>query len=350
MFPSASRRNLLKLIGLTSILTPALAGAALPSASIRQGSLADLNSSRLSELTQQFLGRHVNSSGVFTDSYQGVTHTEGVGVSMLFCAWLRDWSKFERMYRKLQFHKRSDGLYSWKSSNGRILDENNASDGELYILWALLCAKTRGAPLAWLQSQITSLEETVVNQLLSKTNHGLILKPGVNGFIDSRGIHTVNLSYVLLPLVNELSKSGSFQKEWSELQQTYLSMTAYAYFGDYGLPADWTDLTDPVAPTSKPELTTRFSYDAVRVPLFLMWAGHKSHPAVRRVKSFYEKTGRSWVDLRTGELSPYGLNPAQKNLLQWMNGKPVEVDSLAADYYQASLQILTLAASLGIVL
>lgn len=335
---SVSRRNLLKTVAIALCMSPALAGAS-------KGNLTPLDS-KLQRLIREFLSKHVSPSGVFTDSYQGLSHTEGIGVSLLLCAWLKDWTLFERLFQKLQPHKRPDSLYSWKANAGRVLDQNNATDGDLYILWALLSANARGAPLPWVKPQAEYLENAIVSSLLSSTSHGVVLKPGVSGFVDGQGIHTLNLSYVLLPLVDELSKSGNHKQQWVSLRDNFLSMSAYAYFGDYGLPADWIDLTDPVGPSRKPEFPARFSYDAVRVPLFLMWSGRKSHPAVQRVKSFYEKTGRSWVDLRTGELSPYGLNPAQQNLLQWMSGGPVRIDALSADYYQASLQILILAASL----
>lgn len=346
---STTRRALLKGLVFSSALASSIPAFGAASSTRLPSRTPSEVSPKLARLLREFLGRHVSNSGVFTDTYHGVSHTEGIGVSLLFSAWLQDWSRFETIYQKLQAHKRTDGLYSWKVKDGKVLDKNNASDGELYILWGLVCAQSRGFKPTWLAEQILQLESAVVTRLLANTQHGRILKPGVLGFVDVRNVYTVNLSYVLLPLVNELTKSGAHRQSWLELQDTFLNMASYAYFGDYGLPADWLDLSDPVAPSSKPGLAPRFSYDAVRIPLFLFWAGQKNHPVVRRVKSFYETTGKSWADLRTGELSSYGLNPAQHNLLELMTGKPVAVQELASDYYQASLQILILAASLGVV-
>lgn len=347
---SASRRALLKGLVFCSTLPASLSLANVGSQARLSNQVLISVDVKLAALLKEFLNRHVSSSGLFTDTYHGVSHTEGIGVSLLFCAWLQDWKRFELVFQRLQAHKRPDGLYSWKAKNGRVLDPNNASDGELYILWALKSAQARGFKATWVAEQASELESAIVSRLLVITSHGRVLKPGVQGFVDERNTYTVNLSYVLLPLIEALARTSPDKKVWADLRDTFLNMSAYAYFGDYGLPADWMDLSDPVAPSSKAEFQPRFSYDAVRVPLFLMWAGQKSHPVVRRVKSFYETTGKSWVDLRTGELSPYGLNSSQRNLLEWISGKSVVVSGLASDYYQASLQLLILAASLGVVL
>src|SRR6185503_11012707 len=89
------------------------------------------------------------------------------------------------------------------------------------------------------------------------------------GFAKDGGV-TVNLSYWVFPALQDLNDLDP-APEWPELIESGLSLLRSGRFGRWQLPADWLRLADTLE--TAPDFKPRFGYDAVRIPLYLIWAG-----------------------------------------------------------------------------
>ena len=125
-----------------------------------------------------------------------------------------------------------------------------------------------------------------------------------------------------------------------------------ARFGRYGLPADWVEVMNADAEvrpaTGRPLM---FSWDAIRVPLYLAWAGETTAPALASAVRFWtsSKGGKvpAWTDLRSGALSPYaghaGVIAIARLSAATLAGGAVgqmPTQASAPDYYAAALALL----------
>jgi endoglucanase len=119
-----------------------------------------------------------------------------------------------------------------------------------------------------------------------------------------------------------------------------------ARFGRWGLPPDWLALTDPLTPAS--EFPTRYGYEAVRIPLYLYWAGldRAERIAPFRALSAHFR-GASflppWVDLGDDSVSSH--DAAQGLRAVYLLVDPDATTALPPlgtdeDYYSASLLLL----------
>ncbi len=228
---------------------------------------------------EAFKAAHMRA-GQVTDSFTGITHSEGQGYALLFAAWAGDASTFKQAWEFTRKLQRPDGLFSWRWEDGKVVDANNATDGDIYIAWALLEAAQRfGA--TYKQEALRVLEG--MRLLRAATKHGEVLLPGLQGFVDpGTSVARVNLSYWVLPAF-EAFRQVHDAEFWTRLTATGLRLMSYSVFGHYQLPPDWLLLTDPVTAFGAP---ARFGYDAIRVPLFLAWSNQLDHPAIARFKAF----------------------------------------------------------------
>lgn len=227
-----------------------------------------------------FKAAHVRA-GQVTDSFSGIAHSEGQGYAMLFSVWAGDFATFKEVWaftRKLQ---RPDGLFSWRWESGKVTDPNNATDGDIYIAWALLEAAQRFGDAAYKQEALRVLD--AMKALRVMTKHGEVFLPGLAGFVDpENSLVRANLSYWVFPAFDAFRQVHD-APFWSKLIDTGLRLQGYSFFGRHQLPADWVVLADPVVPYGAPP---KFGYDAIRVPLFLAWAKKIDHPALARFKAF----------------------------------------------------------------
>lgn len=91
----------------------------------------------------------------------------------------------------------------------------------------------------------------------------------------------------------------------------------------------------------------RFSYDAIRVPLYLQWGGMLDQdiasPFVRYWHAYRSGMLPAWIDLKTDETAPYAAPQGFHAIgaaCEFENGfSPVLSRSI--DYYSASLVLLS---------
>ena len=118
-------------------------------------------------------------------------------------------------------------------------------------------------------------------------------------------------------------------------------------FGDPQLPTDWVTLRADKTLSPADTKPTRFSFDAVRIPLYINWAQPRSlalGPYVAYWRQFDRQSTPAWVDVLTGEKPNYMMTPGMLAIRDAVMGNQAEVtDNILPqeDYYSASLHLLT---------
>lgn len=301
---------------------------------------------------QRFLG----SEGRIIDTgNQGVSHTEGQGWGLLLAAIVDDRASFDRLLRwtTTTLRRPHDHLFSWRYRPGArpaVDDPNNASDGDLYIAWALALGAARWRDSA-LGVTAGAIARDVLRLLTREVRGRLLLLPGVSGFEDRDRV-VINPSYYVFPAFGALARVAP-HPQWRRLAEDGLALLREARFGRWGLSPDWLAVrkTDgSLAPATG--WPPRFSFDAVRVPLLLAWGGHRQEPAVGAALRFWNDPARSpppaWVDLATGAVADYPASGGVRSIAAFAGGvgQPAPLPSLdpGDDYYGAALKMLVLAA------
>jgi len=176
----------------------------------------------------------------------------------------------------------------------------------------------------------------------------MILLPGVNGFRHGRRT-VVNLSYYIFPALqaaSDLDPSGV----WSTILKDGAALIEQSSFGRYHLPPDWL-----AVPCSGTRLSIasgwppRFSFDAIRIPLYMTWGRVLEEPLRTTFDKFWTHWGLDalpgWVDLTTGDRSSYNAPPGFRAVaIASDNGTwghvPIPSVRESGDYYSAALTLL----------
>lgn len=234
---------------------------------------------------EQFLRRHVHADGRIIDGGAGgISHSEGQGFGMLLAVHFRDRAAFDRLYKwtRKNLMVRDDGLIAWRwSPQGEVTDRNNATDGDIFVAWALMRAGARWDSQEYLDAGL-ALARAIKEKLIRKTPRGLLLLPGVEGF-ESNNTIMLNLSYWVFPAFAEFSKTER-SPIWEELTQSGHKLLAEARFGRWGLPPNWLKHNGSLSLPNDRE--PRFGYDAIRIPLYLMWSG-TNREAMQSYRAFW---------------------------------------------------------------
>lgn len=303
----------------------------------------------------QFKDRFVRDDGRVVDNdNRGVSHSEGQGYGMAFAEHFADLATFERVldWSVRNLARRDNALHAWRYIPNvpvPVSDTNNATDGDLFIAYALSRAGRR-----WGRPDFTTMASDIATDILRLLTRRVagrtVLMPGLVGF-DSIDTVVINPSYYAFFAFDELNLIAP-SDIWGELTRDGISVLRDARFGRWKLPPDWLSISKSdggMAPA--PNHATRFSWDAVRVPLHLAWAGHGDCDALQSIAAFWDVTARStmpaWIDLVSNEISPY---PASRGLVAVRDltlaaaryrvpGQPGQM-ALPANYYAAALMLL----------
>ncbi len=291
---------------------------------------------------------------------QDVSHSEGQGYGLLFASTFNDQAAFDQIWAWTRDNlKHKDGsLHSWRwtPTAPHVSDTNNATDGDLMIAWAL-----RRAAILWRSEAYLDQAKAILHDLaekcVRKVGSRLVLLPGMKGFDRPKSV-IINLSYYLLPALDRavlLDPSGP----WKSVSEHGQQLLQSCRFGLWGLPPDWLAIdrkSERLVPA--PGYPPRFSYDAIRIPLYFRWG--KRLPAtltqsLYAVSQNYSMTALpAWVDLMTGERSPYNAPPGFRAVYLFaLNGSDALSDlpniKESSDYYSSSLTLLARIASMEMV-
>lgn len=306
---------------------------------------------------EAFKARFVSSEGRVRDfANEDISHSEGQAWALLLAARRGDAEAFQRVqswtYRTLGI--RRDALLAWRyrpGPNGGVDDLNNATDADLYHAHALLIAHRR-----WPDRGYLGLAQRVGHAIEARNVRWLrdrrLLIPGATGFEFASHVE-VNPSYYAFAALDALDAAFP-GRGWAEVARDGEALLASARFGQFGLPPDWlrVDRRDaalsPVAGRGD-----RFGYDAIRVPLNLIWGRRAAHPIVDAAARFWSDPGfghlPAWARLNTNEVSPYpagsGIAAIAELVLArqagWLGSPPPAGATVAGSYYDAVLGLLT---------
>ena len=297
----------------------------------------------------QFKSSYIENGRVIDKAQNGISHSEGQGMALILAVHNNDPETFTQIWgwtqRNLQV--RDDKLFAWSwSPTSGINDMNNASDGDLFIAWALSNAYKKWGEPRYLFAGI-QVSQSIREKLLRKTNKGLVILPGAMGFEKPDGLK-LNLSYWVFPAIHELSKLDP-SPEWEELRITGLKLIEEARFGKWQLPPDWMNLQGTgITPTDD----DRFGYDAVRIPLYLIWGQQATSPNIRPFQNFWSSfSGKPllppWVNVNTGEVATYnssnGIHSVSAMTLSYPNTSSAQLPEfdLSEGYYSSMLYLFT---------
>jgi endoglucanase len=303
-----------------------------------------------------FCVRFLEPDGRVVDGVNGgVSHTEGQGWALLCAERAHDRDGFDRIWgwTRRTLSRRGDALLSWRwKPDGGVDDPNNATDGDLMVAWALLRAGQRW-PDGDYTPQGVAIARDVLRLLVRQVGEETVLLPGAAGF-EQREHIVLNPSYYAFPAIRALAQAVP-DPLWLKLAGDGLSLLRRARFGRWGLPADWVALPRGGGrPHPAPGWPARFSYDAVRVPLYLAWAGLGREPAVASAVRFWEdpqhRRPPAWADLASDSVSPYAASPGIRAIMAVATARhreaaPQELPVIptvveASDYYAAVLTLL----------
>jgi endoglucanase len=159
----------------------------------------------------------------------------------------------------------------------------------------------------------------------------------------------LNPSYYIYPALQEFPRLDA-SPEWARVRRDGLSLLAKARFGQWRLTPDWIaiDKKGDVAPAA--QVPPRFGYDAIRVPLYLVWGREATTQRLAAVinywNTFTDKPVPAWVDVTDGSLAPYpapsGFHAVIELVNDRLSAKPLPLPAIqdGDDYYSASLILL----------
>lgn len=305
-----------------------------------------------------FRSRFLRPEGRVVDTANGgISHSEGQGWALLCAERADDRDSFEQIlgWTRRTLARRSDNLFAWRfrpdpGGGGAVDDPNNATDGDLMIAWALLRAGPR-----WREPEYTalgtSIARDVLRLLVRQVGEDVVLLPGISGF-EQREHVVVNPSYYAFPAIRALAQALP-DPLWLRLAADGLGLLRRARFGRWGLTPDWLALPRTGGrPTPAPGWPPRFSYDAVRVPLYLAWAGMGREPAAEGAARFWSDPSHrrlpAWADLTSDSISPYPAPAGIQAIARLTAARQVEEPAVvglpsvaeASDYYSAVLTML----------
>jgi endo-1,4-beta-D-glucanase Y len=301
---------------------------------------------------ETFRRRFIHEDGRIIDTgNRGVSHTEGQGVGMLLAAAFDDRPTFERIWgwTAANLSRGSDALHAWRYVPGTanpVADTNTATDGDIYIAAALIRASVRWAVPDYLQAGQAIARDLLALSVMDVAGRTVLL-PGAAGFV-KRNHAVVNLSYYVFPLLTELQMAAP-SPLWDRVITDGRKLVEEARFGARNLPPDWLQVSTRTGEISvADDWPPRFSFDAVRIPLFLAWAG-SGDPQLARFSHFWgDRPARAaaWVDLGTDAVAPYNVSNgvvaiatlAMRTRRKTQAGFPAVTEN--DDYYSASLNVI----------
>jgi endo-1,4-beta-D-glucanase Y len=310
---------------------------------------------------QAYKARFLTDQGRLIDTGNAlVSHSEGQGYAMLLAVAANDRAAFDLAWgwTRANMMVRDDQLLAWRwepDKRPAIADINNASDGDILVAWALAEAGAYWNDMSYLTSGRRIAVELARKLVLFKAKLGAILLPAVAGFHadDRPDGPVVNLSYYVFPALARLQLVAP-EVDWSGIAQTGLDLLDRTRTTPETLPADWLSLKDDAV---KPAvgLSPYFAYNAVRVPLYLAWAGLGRREQYAPFMTLVKRTrgALSVVDVASGRdagaFAGSGIGAIGALVACVYEGAkfPPQIFALqeADDYYPATMQMLALLAA-----
>lgn len=246
--------------------------------------------------------RFLMPDGRVVDTLQSeVSHSEGQGYGMVLATYFDDRDAFDLMYQWTERNLaiRGDALLAWRwmpDTLNAVPDRNNASDGDLFYAWALVRAFSQFGDRDYLvraQQIAEALAETCIVAMPGASGRTVLL-PAQFGFVHDTHI-SINPSYYMPLAMREVAAATGVSALAICAQQGEALIDQLA---QNGLVPDWVDITE-TGMTASDALSENTGYEALRVPLFMVWSRIPRHLAVRRMAAVYARTVQPGVGVPT---------------------------------------------------
>lgn len=235
------------------------------------------------------------------------TTSEGQAYGMFFALVANDRSHFDGLLhwteQNLAAGDLSANLPAWlwgkrKDSKWGVVDENSASDADLWMAYTLL-----EAGLAWNEPRYTKIGSALAHNIAAKEiiqvpGLGTVLLPGPTGF-QHGSTYRLNASYMPLQLILRLAQLQP-DGAWREVAASVPKVVSES--APHGFVSDWTEFQTAPALTAVPTIG---SYDAIRVYL---WAGMLSKSTQQR-DILLKSLGGMANYLHTAQIPPAKVRP-----------------------------------------
>ncbi|EPX75656.1 Endoglucanase precursor [Salipiger mucosus DSM 16094] len=214
---------------------------------------------------------------------RNASHSEGQGYGMLLAAYAGDARAFAAMenWARINLAIRPDALMAWRwldDQPDKVPDTNNASDGDLFRAWALLKGFERFGVGEYRDQAAAITRDLAAKCIVSHPGTGAsLLLPAVHGFRTPDGF-VYNPSYAMPLALTELAQAFD-EPALADAAANGLAMADLLAAG--GVVPDWVEVT-PAGPQPATGFSYEAGYEAIRVPLFLIWSGQGTHSAVSR--------------------------------------------------------------------
>ncbi len=298
---------------------------------------------------ESYKSRFLMADGRIIDTgNNSVSHTEGQGYAMMMAVINNDRPGFDQIWRWTEKNLRNpdNGLFYWRynpAAANPITDKNNATDGDTVIAWALLKAGNTWHDDGYLQASDSIVKALVEHNVVNFGGYRVML-PGAKGF-NLNSYVNLNPSYFVFPAWQDFA-NRSHLKVWQDLINDGQKLLGKMRFGNAQLPADWVSLYADGHVEPAKEWPARFSYDAIRVPLYVKWFNPTS-PLLEPYKAWWGRFPRmqtpAWVNVTTNDPASWmmdgGLLAVRDLVMGDLPAGEAQITS-QEDYYSASLKML----------
>ncbi|MCS7214604.1 MAG: glycosyl hydrolase family 8 [Thermodesulfovibrio sp.] len=239
-----------------------------------------------------------------------ITHSEGQGYGMLLSLLFDDkqtfdkiwsWTKNNLMVRKM------DKLFAWSwglhpSGKWRVLDYNNATDGDTLIAYSLCLAGEKWKIDGYI-NEARNIISDLRELLIIKRDDSHFLLPGYYGFYKEDSL-IINPSYYILPAYKVFAKYDD-RSFWGKFYSDSIRLLKNLNFGPYKLPSDWIVLKDKNIYIFSEKKDT-FGIEAIRIPIYAIMA--KEFELIEKFRDFIGLVERIGyvpedIDLKENRLS-----------------------------------------------
>ena len=272
--------------------TLAAAAASAPAAAQFSPAPEDLSATAV-EVWRAWKSAYLLPDGRVVDRLQQQSsHSEGQGYGMLLASEFQDREAFARMlaWTEANLAVRPDALLAWRwlpDSAAPVPDTNNATDGDLFYAWSLVRAARRFSDRRYLD-RASEIAVAIVQRCIVPSPAApetLLMLPGAFGFATPERV-VINPSYIMPLALREVAAATGVSELALLAQHGEALLTALAADG---LVPDWVQVTRAgVAPADG--FSSNAGYEAIRVPLFLIWSGQTRHPAVINMMRLYDRS------------------------------------------------------------
>ncbi|ACK85574.1 glycosyl hydrolase family 8 [Methylorubrum extorquens] len=341
---------------------PAAGATVGKAASVTAETLPMLNSLGQAGAWRSYKARFVTDQGRVVDTANGrISHSESQGYGLLLAVAAGDRDTFQRIWNwtRANLMVRDDALLAWRwepDKRPAVADMNDATDGDILVAWALVEAGEGWADDSYRLAARRIAVDIARRTVLFRTEGPPLLLPAMSGFSaeDRPDGPVINLSYWIFPAFPRLAAVAP-EFDWDRLGATGRDLVLRARFGDAKLPTEWISMRGG-QPQPASGFPPHFSYNALRVPLYLAMAGISERRYYEPLLALWgepDPAGLPIIDTEGGSVAGrmaepgYAIIPALAACAVTGAPLPAGLQDPATDenYYPATLHLLALTAA-----